>query len=209
MHVVYIITKLELGGAQKVCLSLFNALQKKGNAHLISGSDGLLVSKVIHNKQALLLPSFKREVSLRGIFSEVKNFWSLIQQLHKLKQKYPQLIVHTHSTKAGIMGRWAAFFAGIAPRLHTVHGFAFHEHQPRLLWFVIYFLELITSMITTHFICVSSYDAKIGKRLFPFFSKKHSIIRAGVESSSFYHPAQLIPRISIQATFYLWIDCLL
>ena len=43
IKVIYIVTKLELGGAQKVCLSLFQGLQKSGKtAILISGTEGTL-----------------------------------------------------------------------------------------------------------------------------------------------------------------------
>jgi glycosyltransferase involved in cell wall biosynthesis len=51
--------------------------------------------------------------------------------------------------------------------------------------------ELITSFITTHFVCVSSEDVKTGIKLFPRFAQKHSIIRAAV-STEFFIPAQKI-----------------
>ena len=107
-----------------------------------------------------------------------------------MKKKHKNIIVHTHCTKAGIIGRWAAFFAGIKTRMHTIHGFAFHEHQSLIPWFLMYSIELITSIITTHFICVSSADVKTGIRLFPRFSEKHSIIRAAVAWDQFYIPTR-------------------
>ncbi len=187
LNILYIITKLELGGAQKVCLTLFKGLANSGNnSILMSGDEGVLVNEVKNSQNLILLKNLKREVSFLNIFYEVKNFFSLIKEIKKIKKKYPDLIVHTHSTKAGIIGRWAAFFANVKNRIHTIHGYAFHDHQNKILWFFIYFAELITSLITTHFICVSSKDIQIGKKLFPGFSRKHSLIRAAVEWDKFY-----------------------
>ncbi len=191
IQVIYIVTKLELGGAQKVCLSLFDGLQQNGcTAFLISGSEGLLVSQIKNKKQLILLPTMKREVSFASIRSELKNFFALIKALRKIKVHSPHAIVHTHSTKAGLVGRWAAWWAGIKIRVHTIHGYAFHRHQSWITWLSIYFLELISCVITSHFVCVSAYDAKTGRRFFPGFTKRHSIIRAGVEIKKFYKPTQ-------------------
>lgn len=192
IHVVYIITKLELGGAQKVCLSLFNGLQKENvTTHLISGADGILADSIKNNAQVLLLDDLTREVHTWNLAKDFLCFRKLVQELKKIKQTYPHVIVHTHSTKAGILGRWAAFFAGIRVRVHTIHGYAFHEHQSLLAWCIIYMCELFTSFITTHFVCVSSEDVKIGVKLFPNFAKKHSIIRAAVDTKHFYIPASM------------------
>lgn len=186
LHIVYLITKLELGGAQKVCLSLFEGLKQSGySSMLISGTQGPLAEKVKHNPYVYLMPTLTREISLIGIYNELKNFLHLMRFLKKLQNRCPHLIVHTHSTKAGLIGRWAAWFAGIKRRVHTIHGYAFHPHQSYPLWFIIYFLELITSFITTHFICVSSADVQTGIRLFPKFKYKYSIIRAAIDWDPF------------------------
>ena len=191
LHVLYIITKLELGGAQKVCLALKNGLDASGyTSSLISGTQGSLVESANKLSQVYLLETFQHELSLFNIWSECKNFIKLIVRIKKLKKKYPHLLVHTHSTKAGIVGRWAAFFSGVKSRIHTVHGYAFHRHQNKIVWTAIYMLELITSFITTHYVCVSSEDVKTGIRLFPHFTTKHSIIRAAVDWEQFYQPAR-------------------
>lgn len=186
IHVLYIITKLELGGAQKVCLSLLAGMQKSGNsASLISGATGILVEDTKQYADVILLKNFKHKVSIKSLFQEIKNFFELVSQIKEIKKKYPDLIVHTHSTKAGILGRWAALFANVKIRIHTIHGFAFHNHQNKIIWCIIYLSELFTSFITTHFVCVSSEDVTTGIKLFPRFAKKYSIIRAAVEWEKF------------------------
>lgn len=186
ISVLYIITKLELGGAQKVCLSLLDGVQNSGNnTYLISGSEGFFVQKVKDKSNVFLLNDFKWEVSIKGFFREIKNFLNLVRRIKKLKKENSKLIVHTHSTKAGLIGRWAAFFAGVKTRIHTVHCFGFHGGQNKVVWFLIYLTELFSSLITTQYICVSSYDVEIGKKLLPGFSKKYSIIRAAVNSDKF------------------------
>lgn len=187
LAVVYIITKLELGGAQKVCLNLFNGVYNTSNFDtiLISGTTGQLVHEVKNNPRALLLSDLHREVSGFGLLRELKAFYALIKTLRKLKKQYADIIVHTHSTKAGIYGRWAAWYTGIHARIHTIHGYGFHSYQRWLDWSIILLLEWITSLITTHFVSVSSYDIEIGLRFFPWFAKKHSLIRAAVDTISY------------------------
>ncbi|MFA6526930.1 MAG: glycosyltransferase [Candidatus Babeliales bacterium] len=203
-HVVYILTKLELGGAQKVCLALMAGMKDQGfSSSLISGSQGALLEQALHFDSVFLIDDFKREIGFRLFIKELKAFVKMVHILRTLKQKHPTLVVHTHSTKAGFFGRWAAFFAGIKTRVHTIHGFGFHEGQNAFAWWFIYLLELITVPITTHFICVSLADATTGKRLFPGFDKKHSIIRAAVDGSRFAgHKEQIQARINqVKTTF--------
>lgn len=184
--VVYIITKLELGGAQKVCLSLVDGLKKNGHkSFLVTGDQGTLIDKQRKNPDTYLLKNLKREVSFKALALECKAFIDIVSHLKTLKKEYPKLIVHTHSTKAGLIGRWAALCAGISTRIHTVHGFGFHPYQHPLGWLINFILEWLTSWITTHYICVSSSDLKTGIRLLPNFMYKSSIIRAAVPLATF------------------------
>jgi glycosyltransferase involved in cell wall biosynthesis len=182
-HVLYVLTKLELGGAQKVCLALLKGVDQEGvPCSLLSGTEGVLVPEAQKHHSVYLLNSLKREV---GFFCEFSSFFKMISVMRKLKKEHPELIVHTHSTKAGFMGRWAAFFARVKKRIHTVHGFGFHDHQAKIPWLIHFSLEYITSLITTHYVCVSNADKKTGEQLFPRFAKKSSIIRAAVDWDKF------------------------
>jgi len=192
-HVVYILTKLELGGAQKVCLALSKGTKEAGHkVTLISGSQGILTEQATQLGETFFLNSFKREIGIRSLWSDLKTFFAIIGILRSLKKQSSHLIVHTHSTKAGFIGRWAALFAGIKKRVHTIHGYGFHDHSPWLQWYILVSIEWLCSLITTHYVCVSHKDRSTGIRLFPWFAQKSSIIRAAVNWKKFYVPATLV-----------------
>jgi glycosyltransferase involved in cell wall biosynthesis len=159
---------------------------------LIAGKQGILVDTVIEKEHVMVLENLKRNIGLAAAWYEVKTFIELIRILRRLKKKHARVIVHTHCTKAGILGRWAAWIARIKTRIHTIHGFAFHEHQSRIAWWLTYCAEWLTSLITTHFVCVSSADVILASKLFPRFGTKYSLIRAAVEWETFYQPARVI-----------------
>jgi glycosyltransferase involved in cell wall biosynthesis len=80
------------------------------------------------------------------------NLWRLF------RRERPQ-IVHTHTSKAGIIGRWAAKLAGVPLVFHTAHGFGFNDFQrPAVRKFYIA-LERLTSKITTKLFLVSYANA--------------------------------------------------
>lgn len=71
-------------------------------------------------------------------------------------------IVHTHSSKAGILGRWAAKLAGVPQIFHTVHGWGFHDYQKRWKRNLFIFLERRTARITAKLVTVSQENTRKG-----------------------------------------------
>ncbi len=186
LHVVHIITYLNPGGAQKVCLLLLDGIQKSGGkASLISSSSGELVNIAKKFNSVFLLTSLRRRIGLLTVFSDVKAFFQILFLLRRLKKETPNLIVHTHTPKAGIIGRFAAFFAGARKIVHTIHGLSFNKYQIWPVSFAIKIVEWFASLITTRFICVSEADYKICLSLYPRFEKKSSIIYPAVDWRSF------------------------
>ena len=158
INLLHIITNLELGGAQKQALLLIQQLDSsKYNKHLISAPQGLLQkeAQAMPDVRLWFLPTLIRQISL---LSDIKSFFSII----KYVKKNDIHIVHTHSSKAGIIGRWAGYFAGVKVIVHTIHGWSFNDHLPLLLRQLYILMERITAKITTSFIAVSQGDIRKG-----------------------------------------------
>ena len=67
-------------------------------------------------------------------------------------------VVHTHTSKGGFLGRFAAKLAGIPVIIHTVHGFAFHEFTNPLAKFFYLQLEKLASHFCDMLISVNNED---------------------------------------------------
>lgn len=67
-------------------------------------------------------------------------------------------IIHTHSSKAGILGRWAVKIARVPVVVHTIHGFAFHDFMPAWKRQLYIHLERSTRLYTDFFITVSELN---------------------------------------------------
>src|SRR5690242_3528434 len=155
VKVFHVITKLELGGAQKVALLTLERLPRdRYELCLVSGPEGLLVD------WANRIPYLTR-VWNKWLVREVrplKDALTLLTMWRLFWRERPH-IVHTHSTKAGIIGRWAAKLAGVPLIFHTVHGFGFNDYQRPAIRNVYVLLERFTSKITTKLFMVSYANA--------------------------------------------------
>ncbi|MBN1851667.1 MAG: glycosyltransferase family 4 protein [Pirellulales bacterium] len=131
MRIAHVITRLIVGGAQEnTILNCQDLMELHGDQVLLItgpglGPEGDLVPAARRRKIPLvILPSMRRAIhpwrdwqSYRGIVRALADF-------------QPD-VVHTHSGKAGLLGRWAAYRLGIPAIVHTVHGAPFHNYQGR------------------------------------------------------------------------------
>jgi len=158
--VFHVITKLELGGAQKVTLMTLERLPRdRYRLGLATGPEGLLVdwANRIPDMQRVWIPPLIREVRPLEDLRAMIYLWRLF------RRERPD-IVHTHCSKAGILGRWAAWLAGVPVIFHTAHGFGFSDFQRPLVRNVYVWLERITSKITTKLVVVSYANADKGEK---------------------------------------------
>ncbi|MCF7895052.1 MAG: glycosyltransferase family 4 protein [Candidatus Omnitrophica bacterium] len=181
IKVAQIITKLELGGAQKTTLSLLRHIDRKRYCpYLITASGGYLKEEAssISQLNILFLDTLLRDVN---IFKDLVSFFKIRRYL---KQQGIS-IVHTHSSKAGIIGRWAAHCAGVKLIFHTVHGWPFYIEAKTTLKLAYKVLEKITALITTRLVVVSDEDLKEGLRAVNKSRDKYIKIPYGIEIKDF------------------------
>ena len=185
MHTIcHIITKLELGGAQQSTLYVVAHLDRsRFRPVLISGEPGMLDAEA----KALRDVAFYQMPSLVRPIRPWRDLRALVE-LSKLLKKLKPAIVHTNSSKAGILGRWAAWLAGVPIIIHTIHGYGITPSQPAWLRWLLIGLERLTRLITTHWVAVSEADAVQGLRWKLFRRGTFTVIRPGVDTRSFQLP---------------------
>ncbi len=129
LKICHIITRMIIGGAQEN--TLLSALGHLDNGHesvLITGPttgpEGNLLDKYenLNNLKIIEIPYLKRNIS------PLNDFLAYFK-LKKVLKEYNFDVVHTHSSKAGIIGRIVATHLKIPCVVHTVHGQAFHQYE--------------------------------------------------------------------------------
>jgi glycosyltransferase involved in cell wall biosynthesis len=196
LHVTHFITRMIVGGAQE------NTLWTCLDQHREYGDTVTLISGVDEGPEGELL-SVAREggVDVQVIPQLERairpwNDWSSYRSLIKLLKADRPQILHTHSSKAGVMGRAAARKLKI-PVVHTIHGAAFHYGQPALLHNLYKRAERWAGRRTDHFISVCDamteqyVAAGIGK------PEMYTTIYSGMDVEPFLTPPR--PRDEIRA----------
>ena len=170
MRVTHIITRLVIGGAQENTLATIRGLLAKPDVEIklisgpTTGPEGSLEDEARKifpasqlstlNSQLEFVPELVRPVH------PLKDFIALRKLEKILRQQKPDL-VHTHSGKAGILGRIAAKRAGVPIIVHHIHGPSFGNYQGALANKVFTAAEKYAARVTDHFFCSASAMTKL------------------------------------------------
>ena len=140
--VVQCIAKLELGGAQRIVLDLIRELGSNGI--LITGKGGTLYDVVTKEfgEKHITLPCLKREINPLG---DLVCLFKLRNILIKLYKKYDRIILHTHGSKAGVIGRIVAGSLPFVYSVHVIHGFAVNPYISPFKRFIYLNAERVSS----------------------------------------------------------------
>ncbi len=103
-------------------------------------------------------------------------------------RRFRPQVVHTHSSKAGVLGRLAARLEEVPVVIHTVHGFGFTPLQSPAKRAVFFRAEKLAARWTDHFVAVSEANLERGVELGLWRAEQASVIRAGVDLDRFRRP---------------------
>lgn len=187
MHVAHVITRMIIGGAQQ------NTLFTCEDQHRDFGDKVTLITGPAIGPEGSLMDR-AREVGFRIIeIPELRRSiyplmdWVSYRRLVETLREIRADIVHTHSSKAGIIGRYAAAKVGL-PTVHTIHGASFHRGQSALAFNVYRRLERWAARKTDAFIsvCDSLTDQYVEAEIAP--RDKFTTVYSGMDVDPFLNP---------------------
>jgi glycosyltransferase involved in cell wall biosynthesis len=184
-RVLHLITRLDLGGAQQNTLySAAHHDRTRFDVSLIAGRGGVL------DAEAEALPDVRVELVdwLKHAVAPVYDPVAVVRLAAILRRRRFD-VVHTHSSKAGMVGRWAARLAGVPNVVHTVHGWSFNGEQSSATRALYRGLERLTAAITDRLVVVSDADRRRGLELGIGREERYRLIRSGIDGARFRAPS--------------------
>jgi glycosyltransferase involved in cell wall biosynthesis len=170
----------KLTGVQRISLNILKNLScNKYDKYILFSNNGIDDSLKSICREAfeqagvkvLFSHALNREIGLRDVNAFI--------EIYKLCKQEKFDIVHTHSTKPGIIGRIAATLAHVPCVIHTVHGLAFHDFVKFPKWYFYWICEMVASFFCDTIVIVNNYYRKY----FKLFRSKVVVIYNGVDFS--------------------------
>ena len=129
--------------------------------------------------EPLVIDELGREINPKKDFAALRKLYSI------MKKEKPD-IVHTHTAKAGAIGRLAAILAGVPVKVHTFHGHVFDGYFSPLKARIFILIEKILALFTDKVIVVSEgVKREVTERLKIVSEKKSIVIPLGLELDKF------------------------
>jgi len=191
-RIAHVITRLDLGGAQQNTLFCVGHHDRaRFDVELIAGAGGILDADArrIADADVHLVPWLVHPIA------PWRDLEAVLRLRRQLRSRRVDL-VHTHSSKAGILGRLAARIAGVPVVVHTVHGWSFNDTQPATVQAAYARLERFAARRTNRLVVVAAGDREKGLARGIGRPEQYEVIRSGIDIAEFERPSR--PRNEIR-----------
>lgn len=180
IDVVRIIARLNVGGPALHVLGLSTGLEGRYRTLLVTGRVAPGEEEVaVSGVRRVVIPELGRAIRP---WSDVVAFVKLVRLLRRVRPK----IVHTHTAKAGALGRLAAVFAGVPVRVHTFHGHVFRGYFSPGRSRIFIEIERLLARLTTCIIAVSPGQAEELSRRYRICARERiRVVPLGLELERF------------------------
>jgi glycosyltransferase involved in cell wall biosynthesis len=196
--VIHVITRLIAGGAQENTILSCQGLKDRYDVLLVTGppegNEGSLIEDAARRGiRTVVMPELVRPISpaLDG---------AAFRRLLDLFATEQPDIVHTHSSKAGIVGRAAAWFAKVPVIIHTNHGLPYYDFQTLRERALFWSAEKIATSVTQKVVCVGEEMKRksIAGHLGP--PELFEVIHSGIEIERFVGARSVRAKLGISET---------
>ncbi|MHC4625887.1 MAG: glycosyltransferase, partial [Planctomycetota bacterium] len=146
VKIAHIVTRMDWGGAPDIVRILCESLESSYEVRLIIGP-----SKHLSERTRLFLDKFKDNViTVSHLRRDINPLWDLLAliKLFLLFRAERFDIVHTHTAKAGLLGRIAGWLAGVPTIIYMPHGHVFYGYFGLLMSRAAITVERVVAYIT-------------------------------------------------------------
>jgi glycosyltransferase involved in cell wall biosynthesis len=188
MRIVHVITRLILGGAQENTVLTVDELHHRyhDDVTLVTGPaegpEGDLFERArSRDLSVLVMPELVRPIRP---WLDGKAYWRLRAVFKRLKPD----VVHTHSSKAGILGRFAAWHERVPAIVHTIHGMPFGPFETPAKNRLYIALERMAAQRAHAIVCVC--DAMTSQALAAGVGRPEQFVTvySGMDADAFLEP---------------------
>jgi glycosyltransferase involved in cell wall biosynthesis len=185
----HVITRLIVGGAQENTLLTCALLDRARYAPLLVSGPQTGPEGDLRGEAARLAVPTRIVSTLVRQPAPPRDLASALR-LWRLFARERPVIVHTHSSKAGIVGRLAARWARVPVVVHTVHGWGFHARTPPVRRATYVGLERLAARWTDRLVVVSERDREKGLREAIGSQGQYVLIRSGIDLAPYRDAAR-------------------
>lgn len=154
VRVLRILNRFNLGGPTYNAAFLTKYLSPEFKTLLVGGEIDKTENSSLHilddlNIKPIIVPEMKRSINYNN---DLVAYYKLKEIIHRFKPD----IIHTHASKAGSLGRWAAYRCNVPIIVHTFHGHVFHSYFGAAKTSIVKSVERSLAKISSSIVAISN-----------------------------------------------------